>query len=417
MAEEIMGNCLVLQSGEPTMISNTALAGIITEALNHECIEEIYGALNGMRGLLQEQIIDLADESQQAIRGLRFSPGAALGSSDFRLKSSADVDRLLKVLEAHDIAFLFICGGVDDMEMASRVSAAVAEAGMKTRVIGVPQAIDNSVPLTDHTPGYGSTAKYLSMIVRELACDAQSFARHDQVIVLEVPGQDAWLPAAASLAKLRNEPNSAPQLVFLPNVAFEANKFIENVAEVLKTESYCIIAVGESLVDENGNYMNFETKDGRTSEKGAGEYLEELVKTHVAGVNVKSVCMSDLPRIAAHWRSETDVDEALLTGISAVEAACNGTTGKMITLVRGDSDQYEAETGLADLAEVASAGRKVFNQNWVNESGSGLNFHFNKYAKALVLGEVEVPTEYGMPQYIGFKKNRVEVQLPPYVIE
>lgn len=393
------------------MISNSALAGIINEALNHECIEEIYGALNGMRGLLQEQIIDLADESQQAIRALRTSPGTALGSSDYRLKVSTDMDRLKLVLDTHNIKFLFICGGQEDMEMASRVTVALAESKSDVRVIGVPQAIDNSLPLTDHTPGYGSTAKYLSTVVRELACDARSTAHHDQVIILEVPGATSgWVVASSVLAKRRSEPNDAPHLVYLPEVAFDTDRFIDGVAETLKSQPFCLIVVGEALSDEIGNYISFGDKES------AGDYLKMLADRHITGVKAKCIRLGQIVRSAAHWRSETDEDEAFLTGVSAVEAACEGKTGKMITLVRGDADQYEVETGLADLAEVAG-GSKHINPNWIGENKSSMNYHFSKYAKALIEGEVAVPTEHGLPHYVELAKRRIDPLLAPYTAE
>src|SRR5690606_13660101 len=194
MAEELVGNVLVGQSGGPTAVINASVEGVIAEALNHACIEEIYGSLNGVLGILNEDFIDLAAESQQTIRALRHTPGAALGSSRYKLKRDEDLNRVLEVFEAHNIRYFFYAGGNDSQDTADKISKLADERDYQLRVIGIPKTIDNDLVSTDHCPGYGSVIKYIAATVREMACDNASFARGDFVSILEVMGRSAgWI--------------------------------------------------------------------------------------------------------------------------------------------------------------------------------------------------------------------------------
>ena len=186
---ELVGNVLVGQSGGPTSVINASVAGIVAEALNHECIEEIYGTLNGVLGLLQEDLVDLASESQQQIRALRHTPGAALGTCRYKLKKQADFDRVLEVFKAHNIRYFFYIGGNDSQDTADKISKLAQQQGYELRVIGVPKTIDNDLPITDHTPGYGSVIKYVATTVRELACDNEAMGQGDLVSIVEVMGR------------------------------------------------------------------------------------------------------------------------------------------------------------------------------------------------------------------------------------
>ena len=205
MAEELTGNVLVAQSGGPTAVINSSLAGVITEALNYECVEEIYGGVNGVLGILQEDLIDLAEESQQNIRALRHSPGAALGTCRFKLKQQQDFERILSVFAAHDIRYFFYIGGNDSQDTADKISKMAQERQYPLRVIGIPKTIDNDLVATDHCPGYGSVIKYIATTVREIAQDSLSMGQHDLVQILEVMGRSAgWIAAGASLATTFN---------------------------------------------------------------------------------------------------------------------------------------------------------------------------------------------------------------------
>jgi ATP-dependent phosphofructokinase / diphosphate-dependent phosphofructokinase len=421
MPSELTGNVLVAQSGGPTAVINSSLAGVIDAALNHDCVEEIYGGLNGIQGILNEELIDLAAESQQTIRGLRYTPASALGTCRYKLRREAEYGRILEVFKAHNIRYFFYIGGNDSQDTASRISRTAAAAGWEMRVIGIPKTVDNDLVVTDHTPGYGSVIKHVSSVVREMACDAEAMGQHDLVYVLEVMGRNAgWIAAGATLAKRRDHPEDAPHLIYLPEVAFDPNKMLNDVVGVLKSQRYCLIVVGEGLVDENGNYIA--TAAGGTDSfghaqlGGAGDYIKGLIDQHLAGVRTRSVRLGHAQRAAATGASLTDANEAYLAGEAAVEAAMAGITDKMVTLLRGDGDHYTCETGLADLSEVAN-GVKHLPANWINPDGVSLSHQFVKYAQPLIQDEVTVPRDNGVPAFVRFSGRRVAKQLPAFRLE
>ncbi len=420
MSEQLEGNCLIAQSGGPTSVINSSLAGAITEALNHESIEEIYGGLNGVLGILNENIIDLAAESQQTIRALRHTPGAALGTCRFKLKRQEDYSRILEVFEAHNIRYFFYAGGNDSQDTADKISKLAQERGYALRVIGIPKTIDNDLVTTDHTPGYGSVIKYVASTVKEVACDNAGMGQHDLVQVVEVMGRSAgWIAAGAALAKRRDDPSGAPHLIYLPEVAFSPEKFIADVQRVLQKEKYCVVVVGEGLVDGDGNYVSTDSAGadafGHSQLGGAGEYLRNLVEESLQ-IKARSIKLGMAQRAAASVSSKADNDEAFLAGQAAVKAAIDGETDKMVTLLRSDSDPYVCETGLAPLSEIAN-GVKKLPESWINEDGVSMSYHFYKYALPLVQGEIEMPYENGVPVHANLACNRVDRKLAPHNFE
>ena len=412
---ELVGNCLIGQSGGPSVVNNASVAGVVSEALNHGCVEEVYGALNGVAGILHEDLVDLAAESQQAIRGLRHTPGAALGSCRTKLKKPQDFERALEVFKAHNIRYYFHIGDGDAQETAAKISELAKAQNYELRVIGIPKTIDNDLPGTDHCPGYGSAVKYIATTVKELAVDGDAAGAHDLVTIVEVMGRNTgWLAAGASLAKRRDHPADAPHLVYVPEVAFAGDKFAEDVRRVLKKEKHCVIVVGEGLVDKDGNYVAVETSDasGAAQFGGVGEFLKEIVESQV-GAKVRVARLGVAQRSAAHLASKTDADEAFLAGQAAVKAAVNGESDKMVTLVRGDGDHYTCETGLTSLAELAGNVKKL-PREWINEDGVSLNFQFYRYATPLIQGEVVVPFDNGVPSFVRLAKESVDKTLPGY---
>jgi ATP-dependent phosphofructokinase / diphosphate-dependent phosphofructokinase len=416
---ELAGNVLVGQSGGPTSVINASVAGIIAEALNHECIEEIYGGLNGVLGILQEDLVDLASESQQQIRALRHTPGAALGTCRYKLKKQQDFERVLEVFKAHNIRYFFYIGGNDSQDTADKISKLAGEQGYELRVVGVPKTIDNDLTGTDHCPGYGSVIKYLAMTVREIACDNEAMGQGDLVSIVEVMGRSAgWIAAGTALAKRRDHPHDAPHLILLPEVPFNHDKVLEEVKRVLKRERYCLIVVAEGLVDADGNYLAADAATdafGHAKLGGAGEALAEIIETAIPNSKVRVARPGLIQRAAAHAASKTDVDEAFLTGQAAVRAAIAGETDKMITLVRGETEHYTVETGLAPLGEIAN-GIKKLPREWINEDLVSMNFQFLRYAQPLIQGEVAVPYDSGVPTYARLDKARVEKILPAYEV-
>ena len=416
---ELVGNVLVGQSGGPTSVINASVAGIIAEALNHECIEEIYGTLNGVLGLLQEELIDLASESQQQIRALKHTPGAALGTCRFKLKKQADFDRVLEVFKAHNIRYFFYIGGNDSQDTADKISKLAQAQGYELRVIGVPKTIDNDLPGTDHCPGYASAIKYIATSVRELAADNEAMGQGDLVSIVEVMGRSAgWIAAGSALAKRKDHPHDPPHLIYLPEIPFDQAKCIEDVKRVLKREKFCQIVVAEGLVDADGNYVAADAATdafGHAQLGGAGDALAEIIGAHVPGVKVRVAKPGLLQRCAAHAASKTDAEEAFMAGEAAVEAAIKGETDKMVTLLRGDKDVYSCETGLAPLSDVANSIKKL-PREWINEDGTSMNFQFLRYAQPLIQGEITLPHDGGVPVFARLEKVRVDKLLPAYEV-
>jgi len=406
------------QSGGPTAVINASVAGIVAEALNHECIEEIYGALNGVLGILQEDLIDLASESQQQIRALRHTPGAALGTCRYKLKKQSDFERVLEVFKAHNIRYFFYIGGNDSQDTADKISKLAQQQGYELRVIGVPKTVDNDLTLTDHTPGYGSVIKYISTTVRELACDNEAMGQGDLVSIVEVMGRSAgWIAAGAALAKRRDHPHDPPHLIYLPEIAFDQTKCLEDIRRVLKREKYCMVVVGEGLIDADGNYVSANASTdafGHAQLGGAGDFLKELVENNLPGVKARVAKPGIAQRAAAHAGSKTDSDEAFMAGQAAVAAAIRGESDKMVTLVRGDTDHYTCETGLAPLSDIAN-GVKKLPREWINEDGTSMNFQFLRYAQPLIQGEIAVPFDTGVPVFARLDKVRVEKSLAAFV--
>jgi 6-phosphofructokinase 1 len=382
-------------------------------------VEEIYGALNGVLGILQEDIIDLAAESQQQIRALRHTPGAALGTCRYKLKKTQDFERVLEVFKAHNIRYFFYIGGNDSQDTADKISKLAQEQGYELRVIGVPKTIDNDLAGTDHCPGYGSVVKYLATSIREIACDNEAMGQGDLVSIVETMGRSAgWIAAGASLAKRRDHPHDPPHIILLPEVPFNQEKVLEDVRRVLKREKYCLIVVAEGLVDADGNYLAADAATdafGHARLGGAGEALAEIVEAAIPSAKVRVARPGLFQRAASHCAAKIDVDEAFLAGQAAVRAGVAGETDKMVTLVRGETDHYTCETGLAPLSEIAN-GVKKLPREWINEDNISMNFQFLRYAQPLIQGEVVLPHDAGVPMYARLDKVRIDKTLPPYEV-
>lgn len=421
MGQELTGNLLVAQSGGPTPVINASLAGVITEALQYEDnIVEIYGGLNGIQGILNEQLIDLAAESQQTVRALNHTPGAALGTCRYKMKKQQDFDRVLDVFAAHDIRYFLYIGGNDSQDTAAKINALAIERGYDLRVIGVPKTIDNDLPVTDHCPGYGSVIKHIATTVREMSLDNAAMGQHDFVSILEVMGRNAgWIAAGSVLAKRRNfQLEDAPHIVLLPEERFNQQAFVDAVQNVLRKQKHCFVVASEGLLDADGNFLGADASRpdafGHAVLGGVGEYLRTVVEENLAGVKARSAKLGISQRAASHNGSLADVDEAFLAGKAAVQAAVAGETGKMIVLVREENkDQYAVTTDLAPLEEIAN-NVKPFPASWIGEDKMSVGFQFTKYAQPLIQGELTLSYENGLPKYAQLSAERVERKLDAY---
>ncbi|MDR0678667.1 MAG: 6-phosphofructokinase, partial [Puniceicoccales bacterium] len=398
---DFCGNLLVAQSGGPTVVINSTLAGIVQEALNHPCIEEIYGAAYGLRGMLGGNFIDLAEESQHVIRGLRHTPGSALGSCRCHFQPS-DLDGLFRIFSERNIRYFLYIGGNGSQYVAREIDGHAKKIGHAMRTIGVPKTIDNDLAVTDHAPGYGSVVKYVATTAREIAIDDQSMGDFDLVSIVEVMGRDSgWIAAGSVLARHMGTPFDAPHLIYIPERPFHDHEFLAAVQKVLEHNRYCLVVVSEGIRNRSGEYVRTSgIKDplGRTELGGAAEHLQFLVEQHLK-IKARTTKLGISQRSAAHCSSLRDNDEAYQCGLRAVQAAVGGETGKMVTIVREGDSPYAVSYGLVPLEEVAGK-VKEFPAAWIDESGSMISSNFFRYISPLIQGEVEVPFKGGIPEYV-----------------
>jgi 6-phosphofructokinase 1 len=419
---ELIGNLLVGQSGGPTAVINASVAGVILEARKHGCIRGIYGGLNGILGILREEITDLNRENPSTIEGLKHTPGAALGTCRYKIdfkkkpaKAAQDMDRLFQVFIAHNIRYFFYAGGNDSQDTAHKIHLEAVKRGHDMRIIGVPKTIDNDLPHTDHCPGFGSVAKYNACTVMEVAVDIGSMATDDGACgVIEVMGRSAgWIAASCILA--RRQPADAPHIILLPEIPFNAPAFLDKVKATVDALRYCVVVVGEGLKNPDGTEFSADASRldafGHPVLSGAGERLADLIQEKLH-TKTRAVKLGYAQRCAAHYASATDVAEAVACGMAAVRAAVEGRSGLMVKIVRTQSSPYRWTTGLQPLEDIANV-EHVIPRDWISADGFSPSEKFVEYARPLIEGEVHVPTEGGLPRFAALEKHRLPRQLPP----
>ena len=419
---EFNGNLLVAQSGGPTAVINASVAGVIQEAGRHECIEEIYGGLNGIWGILREELIDLNDEKAKSIEGLKYTPAAALGTCRYKLdfkkkpeQAAKDMDRLFEVFQAHNIRYFFYVGGNDSQDTAHKIQEQAVARGYEMRIMGVPKTIDNDLPHTDHCPGYGSVIKYAATSVMEIALDVGGMATEEgSCCIIEVMGRHAgWIAAGTALAH-RNE-SDAPHIVLIPEIKFNEEAFLARVKATVAAHRFCVVVVGEGLKGADGKELAADQSRrdafGHPVLSGAAEHLEEIM-TKKLNLKARSVKLGYAQRAAAHYASLTDATEAAACGEAAVRNAIEGKTGYMVKIVRLQSSPYKWTTDLQPLGDIANVEHTI-PRDWMTEDGFLPNEKFMEYARPLIQGEVVPPMEGGLPKYVVLNRSLVEKKLAP----
>ena len=419
---ELIGNLLVAQSGGPTAVINASVAGVITEAGRHDYIENIYGGLNGIFGILNEELIDLNDEKAKAIDGLKYTPAAALGTCRYKInftkkpeQAAKDMDRLFEVFAAHNIRYFFYAGGNDSQDTAHKIHEEAVKRGYEMRVNGVPKTIDNDLPHTDHCPGYGSVVKYNCATVMEVGLDVGSMATDDgSCCIIEVMGRAAgWIAAGTVLAK-QGHANNPPHIILLPEIALDEEAVLNKVKATVAELKYCIVVVGEGLKNAAGEEIGADKSRldafGHPVLSGAADRLAEIVQGKL-NLKTRTVKLGYAQRAAAHYASQTDVDEAYACGQVAVRAAVDGKSGFMPKIVRLSDSPYKWTVELHPLSEVANV-EHFIPRDWISEDGMMPTEKFVAYASPLIAGEVKVPTVNGLPNYVVLEKSRVEKVLP-----
>lgn len=399
------GNAVIAQSGGPTAVINSSCAGIIQEALKSSSIEQVYGAINGILGMLREKMIDLSRVNAETQSILKTTPSSALGSCRYKL-SEKEYDRLLDVIKAHNIRYFFCIGGNDSMDTANKVSILAEKVGYAIRVIGVPKTVDNDLVKTDHCPGYGSIARWWAMAARDAGRDTEAIYTSDPVKILETMGRDSgWITASTALA--REKEGDAPHLIYLPERPLIIDRFIEDVRSVYQRKGYCVIAVCEGIKDEKGNTivesaskLDMDTF-GHAQRGGVGDYLSRVIASRL-GVKARCDKPGTIQRISGMCVSETDLEEAFMVGEMAVRYSLEGVSGKMVTLKRGMGKKYKCVTGLAPLSEVANLKRNM-PDSFINEMGNDVTEEFVKYVMPLIGGP--------LPPYARLERKFIEQRL------
>lgn len=394
------GNLLYAQSGGPTAVINSSVQGAIDAARNCAEIKHIYAAYHGVEGILQETIFDLGAEQESEIAKLRYTPGAALGSCRYKLKPESldDFARILAVFQKYDIRYFLYNGGNDSMDTCAKLANYFQKIAYDCKVIGVPKTIDNDLVGTDHCPGYGSSARFISTMLAEVTYDASSYTS-EQIIIFEIMGRNAgWLAASSSLARLTGY---GPDLIYLPEVTFDVERFISDVQKMRQQKKLIVIAVAESLHLANGTFVKElvgQSEDdvfGHRQMGGAACVLADILKKRLQ-TKVRAIEFSLLQRSASHLASEVDVYEAYQVGAHAVQQAVHGHTGKMVTIMRQNAADYQVSYGLIDLTQVANA-EKLVPRSWINAEGNDITADFVQYCLPLISNISDTPT-IGQPK-------------------
>ncbi len=404
-------NIAVAQSGGPTAAINASLAGVFTEAVKNANIGTIYGFKNGISGVLRDDAVDLSEylKDDRDVEMLKLTPSTVLGSCRLKLKnideSKEQYEKILEVFEKRDIGAFFYIGGNDSMDTVLKLSDYFRSIGKDIKVMGVPKTIDNDLVLTDHTPGFGSAAKYIATTVAEIIRDSQVYDL-TSVTVIEIMGRDAgWLTASTSV--LRTIGEEAPHLIYLPEVPVTKEKILDEIKEAHKKHKACIVAVSEGIKTPDGKYLAEDNLSGCVDVfghkylSGVGKYLENLISSELS-CKVRSIELNVMQRCSSHSASLTDIEESQKIGAAAVKYALMGHTGEMMIFERKGNNPYVVEISSADIKSIANK-EKCFPCEWINDEGNNIKDEALDYFMPLIQGEVSLFKENGLPIHMKIK--------------
>ena len=400
-------NIAVAQSGGPTVAINASLMGVFEAALKSDKIDKIYGSLNGIEGIINDNLVNLGEiiKTNEDIELVKLTPSTVLGSCRYKMpspeKDGSVYQKIIECFKKYEIGAFFYIGGNDSMDTTDKLSKYTMENGIDVKVIGVPKTIDNDLCYTDHTPGFGSAAKYLATTIQEIARDSAVYDLKS-VLIVEVMGRHAgWLTASSGVLHANGE--TAPHLIYLPEGEFTAEKFLNDVKAQLEIRNSVIVAVSEGIKLDDANYRSGKVDNfGHEYLSGIGKLLENLV-TEKIGCKVRSVELNVMQRCSSHLASKTDIDEAALIGAKGVEAALAGETGKMMAFKRVSNSPYTVEIESVDAKLVANA-EKTFPKEWICDNGTNITQDAIDYFLPLINGDVQIKTKNGMPVHFIIKK-------------
>jgi ATP-dependent phosphofructokinase / diphosphate-dependent phosphofructokinase len=406
----LKGNALIGQSGGPTSVINASLVGAVQIAGKSDLIENFYGALNGITGIINEQMIDLFREDDDVIEQLKTTPSSALGTCRLKPKTP-DLERCMEVFRAHNIRYFFYNGGNDSQLTCHLISELAKASDWDMHVIGIPKTIDNDLVITDNCPGFGSAARFAAASIQFVAKDAEAFGN---VEVVEVMGRHAgWLTGATQVGRL--DDYMAPHLVYLPEVKVNPDEFLADCKKAYDAYGYLVVAVSEGFGFADSDLATTSQKvdefgHGRLG--GIAQALGDMIEEEI-GVRARNDKLGNLHRCFSYCLSQADLDQAYAVGANAVERACNGETDVMITIERKSDAPYSFETETTSLMSVADQ-TKLVPLEWLNERQNGVTDEFVNYCRPLVQG-FEGPVASDLPHYPRLRKLMTERKLQPYV--
>ena len=405
-------NIVVAQSGGPTCAINASLLGVFSHATKHEEIDKVYGSVNGIEGLIYDNLVDLREIicDDEEVELIRQTPSTVLGSCRYKLpdfeKDSSVYETILNTLKAHDISAFFYIGGNDSMDTVMKLDRYFKVNNIAITAVGIPKTIDNDLPETDHTPGFGSAAKYVATTVQEITRDSSVYAL-PSVTIVEIMGRDTgWL--TASSAVLRSNGEQAPHLIYLPEKAFSIKQFLDDIREVQKTHYAVIVAVSEG-VELDWNEIGEDFQSGKTDNfghnylAGVGKALEKVVSREI-GCKVRSIELNVMQRCSSHLSSKRDVSEAERIGGAAVSAAMEGVSGEMMVFRRVSNRPYNVRIEHVEISKVANR-VKYFPDEWINESGNNVTDEAVEYFLPLIQGEQNIRFKNGLPQHYVLRRD------------
>lgn len=399
------GNCIIGQSGGPTVAINASLSGVLQGIIESDAYNSVYGMVHGIEGLLQGSYLNLSEQfkTKESLDKLAITPSMYLGSCRFKLPHYEVAPEIYEILfnffTSNDIRTVFYIGGNDSMDTVVKLSSYAKANNLSINIIGVPKTIDNDLPMTDHTPGFGSAAKFVATTMLEIAHDTYIY-NIPSVTIVEIMGRNAgWLTASSALA--RTSYSNAPDLIYLPEAPFCLDSFVEDVKRIQKQRKNVIVAVSEGIKGKDGNYISATSTAvdafGHKQLCGAGKTLENYLKDKL-GCKVRSVELNVLQRSASHIASKTDIDESIMIGKAAVKSALEGKTAQMVCYHRMSNDPYYVDVVSHAIEDIANK-EKVVPRMWINEAGNDVTEDMLTYLRPLIEGETVMGYANGVPVY------------------
>lgn len=401
-----MLNCIVAQSGGPTSVINSSVVGVIEENNKLKYYDNVYGGINGIQGILQGKIVNLSNLDNEDLNLLKYTPSSALGSCRYKmedyLKDEKEYKKFFEIMDSLKIQTFFYIGGNDSMDTVSKLNEYAQHNGIDKQLIGIPKTIDNDLMYTDHTPGYGSAAKYIATTVLETSLDSNVY-ENNGIFIVETMGRDTgWLAASATLAEVNGE--SVVDYIYLPEITFSKEQFLNEIEKKFREKNKVYIVVSEGVKNEEGEYI-FNTDSSKKHDGfshvqlgGVGKYLESLIIENKITSRVKVLELGVPQRCAMHIASMTDIEEAYLVGKDAFKYSTNGKTGIMVGIKRLKDAPYSIETIKVDVSKVAN-NIKYFPKEFIIPEGNNVNYEAKNYIRPLIIGEPPVIRENGLPKY------------------